>query len=122
MLIIRSILIAIMMILVIAFAYNNFGPEQKVDVYLRPVLPNYLDVPLVTVVFWSLVAGMLKSLQIFISIYIKQTMDLHAAKRRIKALEGEVGILRNRPIEESAELLKGADSRIREVKSPFSEG
>ena len=120
--IIRAILIAIMLILVIAFAYNNFGPEQKVDVYLRPVLPNYLDVPLVTVVFWSLVGGMLMSLLIFISIYIKQTMDLHAAKRRIKALEGEVGILRNRPIEESAELLKGADSRIREVKSPFSEG
>jgi uncharacterized membrane protein YciS (DUF1049 family) len=120
--IIRAILIAVMLILVIAFAYNNFGPEQKVDVYLRPVMPNYLDVPLVTVVFWSLVAGMVMSLLIFISIYIKQTVDLHAAKRRIKALEGEVGILRNRPIEESAELLKGADSRIRDVKSPFSEG
>lgn len=120
--IIRAILIAVMLILVIAFAYNNFGPEQKVDVYLRPVLPNYLDVPLVTVVFWSIVAGMVMSLLIFISIYFKQTVDMHAAKRRIKALEGEVGILRNRPIEESAELLKGADSRIRDSKSPFSEG
>jgi uncharacterized membrane protein YciS (DUF1049 family) len=120
--IIRAILIAVMLILVIAFAYNNFGPEQKVDVYLRPVMPNYLDVPLVTVVFWSLVAGMVMSLLIFISIYIKQTVDLHTARRRIKALEGEVGILRNRPIEESAELLKGADSLIRDVKSPFSEG
>jgi uncharacterized membrane protein YciS (DUF1049 family) len=120
--IIRAILIAVMLILVIAFAYNNFGPEQKVDVYLRPVMPNYLDVPLVTVVFWSLVAGMVMSLLIFISIYIKQTVDMHAAKRRIKALEGEVAILRNRPIEESAELLKGADSRIRDSKSPFSEG
>ncbi len=120
--IIRAILIAVMLILVIAFAYNNFGPEQKVDVYLRPVMPNYLDVPLVTVVFWSIVAGMVMSLLIFISIYIKQTVDMHAAKRRIKALEGEVAILRNRPIEESAELLKGADSRIRDSKSPFSEG
>lgn len=120
--IIRAVLIAVILILMIAFAYNNFGPDQKVDVYLRPFFPNYLDVPLVTVVFWSFVAGVVLSLLLFISIYIKHTVDMHAYKKRIKALEGEVSILRNRPIEESADLLKGADTRLRDVKSPFSEG
>ena len=117
--VIRSILILLIVIVVIAFAYNNFGPDQKVDVFLQPFFHNYVDVPLVTVVFWSFVAGVILSLLLFITMYIKQTVDLHSARKRIRALQSEVAILRNRPIEESAELLKGADSRIPDVKSPF---
>jgi uncharacterized membrane protein YciS (DUF1049 family) len=120
--VIRAVLIAVLLILIVAFAYNNFSPDQKVDVNLRPLLSNYVDVPLVTVVFWSFVAGIVLSLLLFITIYIRQTVDIHDAKKRIKALESEVAILRNRPIEESADLLKGVDGRIPELKSPFTEG
>ena len=120
--VIRAILIALVIILVIAFAYSNTGLEQVVDVHMKPLFPNYVDDPLLTVVFVAFATGMFMSLLVFITIYIKQTMDLHAARRKVRALEAEVGILRNRPIEESADLLKGADSRLTEIKSPFSEG
>lgn len=120
--VIRAVLIAVLILLLVAFAYNNMGPDQTVDVNLRPLLPNYVDVPLVTVVFWSFVSGVMLALLLFVTIYIRQTVDWHAARKRIKTLEGEVAILRNRPIEESADLLKGVDAKIPEVKSPFAEG
>ena len=118
--VIRAMLILLIVIVVIAFAYNNFGPDQKVDVYFQPFFHNYVDVPLVTVVFWSFVAGVVLSLLLFITMYIKQTVDLHSARKRIRALQSEVAILRNRPIEESVDLMKGVDSRISDFKSPFA--
>jgi uncharacterized integral membrane protein len=120
--IVRAVLVALIIIVIVAFAYNNTSQGQVVDVYLKPLFPNYVDVPLLTVVFWSFFSGVLMSLLIVVTIYIKQVMDLHTARKRVRALEAEVGILRNRPIEESADLLKGADSRLAEIKSPFSEG
>jgi uncharacterized membrane protein YciS (DUF1049 family) len=118
---VRAILIALLIIVVVAFAYFNFNPSQKVDVNL--IYVKYLDVPLVTVVFWSFVAGVLVSLILFISVYIRLSVQIRASARRITALEGEVAVLRNRPIEESADLLKGADEKKLETKSPFtSEG
>ena len=120
--VVRAILVLLLIILVVAFAYNNFGADQTVDVKLQPILPNYVDVPLVTVVFWSFVVGAVLSTLLFVSMYIKQSVLVHAARRRIKALEGEVTILRNRPIEESVELLKGADRKQDQTESPFSGG
>lgn len=115
---VRAILVALLIIIVVAFAYFNFNPAQKVDVNL--IYVKYLDVPLVTVVFWSFVAGVLISLVLFISIYIRLSVQIRASAKRISALEGEVGVLRNRPIEESADLLKGADEKKLETKSPFT--
>ncbi|UCD63385.1 MAG: LapA family protein [Candidatus Zixiibacteriota bacterium] len=117
---VRAIIIALLVIAVVAFAYFNFGPSQTVDVNL--IYVKYIDVPLVTVVFWSFVAGVAVSLILFISVYIRLTVQMRSAARRIQALEGEVAVLRNRPIEESADLLKGSDERKLEVKSPFAEG
>jgi uncharacterized membrane protein YciS (DUF1049 family) len=119
--VLRAVLIAVLIILVVAFAYNNFGPDQRVDVNLKPLLANYVDVPLVTVVFWAFFSGVVLSLLLFITMYVKQAVDIHSFKRRIKALESEVSILRNRPIEESVDLLKGVDSKVAESKSLFSE-
>lgn len=116
---VRAILIALVVIAVVAFAYFNFGPTQKVDVNL--IYVKYLDVPLVTVVFWSFVAGMLVSLVMFISVYVRLSVQVRSAAKRIVALEGEVAVLRNRPIEESADFLKGADDKNLKVKSPFDE-
>jgi uncharacterized membrane protein YciS (DUF1049 family) len=118
---VRAVLIAIVVILVVAFAYNNFKPEQTVDVYLQPIFSNYVDVPLVTVVFWSFVSGLVVSLLLFITTYIKLSVQVHGARRRVRSLENEVAILRNRPIEESADLLKGADDEETQVPSPFEE-
>ena len=107
--VVRAIMIALVIVCVVAFAFYNIGPENKVDVDLVYVAFN--DVPMVTVVFWSFVAGMLVSLLLFISVYIRNSVALRSALRRIKALENEVTVLRNRPIEESVDLLKGADNK-----------
>lgn len=120
--VVRAILVLLLILLVVAFAYNNFGADQTVDVRLQPILPNYVDVPLVTVVFWSFVVGAVLATLLFVSMYIKQSVLVHASRKRIRALEGEVTILRNRPIEESVDLLKGADRKQDELESPFSGG
>lgn len=120
--VIRTILIAVLLLLLIGFAYNNMGDNHTVNVNLQPVGPNLQDVQLNVVVFWAMAAGVMLSMLLFVSIYIRQAVDTHAFKKRIKALEAEVSVLRNRPIEESADLLKGADARLAEVKSPFAEG
>ena len=119
--IIRTVLVLVLLILVVGFAYNNMGPDQKVAVHLQPLFANYIDVPLVTVVFWAFVSGAILSMLLFVSIYVKLSVQAHAARKRIRALESEVTILRNRPIEESAELLKGADRMKDEEASPFAE-
>ena len=117
---VRAILIALLLIVVIAFAYYNINPAQKVEVDL--IYVKYVDVPLITVVFWSFVSGLLISLFLFISIYIKLSVSLRSANKKIQALDGEVTVLRNRPIEESAGLLKGVDDSKNNVKSPFDDG
>jgi uncharacterized integral membrane protein len=117
---VRAILIAILLIAVIAFAFNNFGPEQQVDVNLAPFFANYTDVPLITVVFWAFVAGVILALLLFVATYVNQSVLIHTSRKKIRALENEVTVLRNRPIEESAELLKGADEKNTQIDSPFS--
>ena len=117
----RAVLIAVLIIVVVAFAYNNFGENQTVDVKLKPFYHDYAGVPLVTVVFWAFVAGTLLSLLLFITTYIKLSVQSHSLRKRIKSLEGEVAILRNRPIEESADLLQGADEENSRITSAFEE-
>lgn len=107
--IIRAILIALVVICVVAFAYFNVSSDQKIDVNM--IYANYLDVPLITVVFWSFIAGLLVSLIIFISIYIRLTVEIRSNRKRVRALEHEVSILRNRPIEESAEFIEDKENR-----------
>jgi uncharacterized membrane protein YciS (DUF1049 family) len=117
----RAVLVAALIILVVAFAYNNTGPSQIVDVNLRPLYYDYENVPLVTVVFWAFLGGVVLALLLFITTYIRLSVQMHGAKKRIKSLETEVTILRNRPIEESADLLRGADGSNDEISSAFNE-
>ena len=110
-----------MILVVIAFAYNNFGADQVVNVHLQPLFPDRIDVPLVTVVFWAFVSGVVLSLLLFITTYIKLSLQIHTMKKRIRALENEVTILRNRPIEESASLLAGIDIQSEESDNLLDE-
>jgi uncharacterized integral membrane protein len=119
--IVRAVLVLLLILLAVAFAFNNNGPDQKVAVNLEPLFANRVDVPLITVVFWSFVGGAVLSALLFVSIYLKQVIQTRFGRKRIRALESEVMILRNRPIEESAELLKGADQKKSELDSPFAD-
>ena len=117
--VVRAILIALIVIAVIAFVVLNPITSQQVDVDLY--FAKYVGVSLAIVVFWSLVAGILVSLVLFISIYIKLTVQLRIANKRASALESEVSILRNRPIEESVNLIKDKN-QDENIKSPFDSG
>ena len=100
---IRAILIAIVVIAIVAFASYNAGKTVN---GVNLIWVQWVDVPLVTVVFWSFTGGLLVSLLLFISVYIKQATQVRNLRRGVRALEGEVTVLRNRPIEESADLLR----------------
>lgn len=119
--VVRTVLVLLLLLLVVGFAYNNMASDQKVAVHLQPLFYNYVDVPLLTIVFWAFMGGAVLSMLLFVAIYLKLSLEARTARKRIRALESEVAILRNRPIEESVELLKGADRRNEETESPFAE-
>lgn len=100
--IIRIVLLALVVVCFLAFITYNIDTSQKVDINL--IYAAYLDVPLITVVFWSFLAGGLVTLALMVVSYLKLSFDLQGANRKIKALESEAAILRNRPIEEAAGL------------------
>ena len=99
----RSILILIIIAVIVGFAVYNSGPNQTVDIDL--IWAKRFNVPIITVVFWSFILGSLVSLLLFISVYLKQSGQWRDAQRAIKGLESEVSALRNRPIEETQDLL-----------------
>jgi len=117
---VRAVLIALVVIVVVAFAFFNVGSNQTVDVNL--IYVQYINVPLITVVFWSFLGGLLVSLIVFIFIYIKLSVELRFSRKKVIALEHEVAILRNRPIEESADFIKDKGKPAQEPSSPFEVG
>lgn len=115
--VLRAILVALIVVCVVAFALYNVGSGQMVTVNL--IWVTFVEVPLITVVFWSFAAGVLISLFLFISVYIKLSVQLRATRKQARALEGEVTVLRNRPIEESADLLMRSEKQKEKANSPF---
>lgn len=118
---VRAILMLALILVVLFFGFNNFGQDQTVDVHLKPLFDDRADVSLVAVILWSLSAGAMLSLLMFITVYIKLSVQVHSARKKVRALEEEVSILRNRPIEESAELLRGVDSQSEKTESAFKD-
>ena len=114
---VRAVLITIVIIAIIGFALFNAN-KQTVDVDM--IWGKYVQVPLLTVVFFSFLAGLVVSLLLFISIYIKQSVQLHASNKKVTALETEVTVLRNRPIEESAGMIETTENNPK-PKSSFSD-
>jgi uncharacterized integral membrane protein len=117
---VRAVLIAMVVVVVVAFAFFNVGANQTVDINL--IYVKYINVPLITVVFWSFLGGLLVSLIVFIFVYIKLSVELRYSRKKVTALEHEVGILRNRPIEESADFIKDKAKPVGEPSSPFEVG
>lgn len=115
--IVRTLFLAVVVIAFLAFLTYNIDPGQKIDVNL--IYASYLDVPLITVVFWSFLIGVLTMAGLMGVSYLRQSFDLQSAERRIRALESEAAILRNRTIEEAAGLF--VPSPAREQRGMFSE-
>jgi uncharacterized membrane protein YciS (DUF1049 family) len=97
------------MAVIIGFAFYNSGKDQTVDVDL--IWMQRYDVPLITVVFWSFLLGVVISWLLFVTIYLKQYNQIRHTKRMVKGLQTEVTALRNRPIEESKDFLEQENHR-----------
>ncbi|RKX23386.1 MAG: hypothetical protein DRP51_00440 [Candidatus Zixiibacteriota bacterium] len=100
----RSFLILVIIGIIIGFALSNSGLEQNVDIDL--IWAKRYNVPILTVVLWSFISGALVSWLLFVSVYLKQSTQLNKANREIKGYRDEVTALRNRPIEETKNLLE----------------
>jgi len=97
--VIRTILIAALFIILLAFGIYNAG--EKVAVTILDT--RYVNVPLIVVAFWSCVFGLLVSMLLFITVYFKQAGEIRRQKRINESLSSEIAALRNRPIEEADE-------------------
>jgi uncharacterized membrane protein YciS (DUF1049 family) len=76
---------------------------QTADIDL--IWTKIYQIPIITVVFWSFVLGALVSWLLFVSIYLKLANRLNKASKVNRGLETEVAALRNRPIDETKDLL-----------------
>jgi len=103
--VLRSVLILLVIAVIIGFSLYNSGPDQTVNVNL--IWMQRYNVPVITVVFWSFIAGAVISWLLFISVYLKLSNQIREANRNIKGLQSEVTALRNRPIEESTDIISG---------------
>ncbi len=101
--VLRSLLVLIVIAVIVGFALYNNGPDQQVDIDL--IWAQRFDVPVITVVFWAFILGAVVSWLLFITVYFKQYNQIREANKRVKGLQTEVTALRNRPIEETKDLL-----------------
>ncbi len=97
--IIRAILILIVLAVIIGFSVYNAGPRVDVD-----LIRGQYNVPLVVVVYWSFLTGMIVAMLLGASYVLKVQTDRRLERRDRRQLELEVGALRNRTIEELDEL------------------
>jgi len=95
----RTILILIVVAIVIGFSIYNAEPRVDVDL----VRWQY-NVPLVVVVYWSFLAGMIASLILGLTYMLKLQADRRAERREKRRLESELAALRNRTIGDLDEL------------------
>jgi uncharacterized membrane protein YciS (DUF1049 family) len=109
--VLRSVLILIIIAVIVGFALYNSGPNQAVDVNL--IWTQRFDVPVITIVFWAFILGAVVSWLLFITVYLKLSNQIREANKIVKGLQTEVIALRNRPIEESKDIL-GKKTDLRE--------
>lgn len=95
----RAVLLVILFAVLVGFSVYN--AEARVSVTLLQT--RYLNVPLIYVVYWAFLFGLIVSSLLFVTVCIKQAADLRKNKRILAALNNEVSALRNRAITEAEE-------------------
>ena len=99
--VVRIILVLLILAIVIGFSvYNSDQRVNRVDL----IRVEYRNVPMVVVVYWSMLAGMAAASILGLTYIFRLHADLRAERRARKRLEGEMSSLRNRTIEELDEL------------------
>jgi uncharacterized integral membrane protein len=95
--VIRIILLLLVLAVVIGFSVYNSGPEIKT---VNLVWYQYYDVPMVVIVYWAMLAGMVAATFLGVTYVFRLHADLRAERRARKRLEAEMASYRNRTIEE----------------------
>jgi uncharacterized integral membrane protein len=91
----------IVLAVVIGFSVYNSGPRiRTVDL----IWHQYYDVPMVVLVYWSMLAGMVVAAILGLTYVFRLHADLRAERRARKRLEAEMASYRNRTIEELDEI------------------
>ena len=99
--VVRIILLLIVLAVVIGFSVYNSGPKiRTIDL----IWYQYYDVPMVVVVYWSMLAGMVVAMFLGLTYVFRLHSDLRAERRARKRLEAEMASYRNRTIEELDEI------------------
>ena len=97
--VLRVFLIMVIIMLVLGFAVYNSTQQININIFGR----EYFGVPLMVVVFWALVLGMLISFLLGVSYYFRIQSELRTQRKENKRLIEEITALRNLPLEESGE-------------------
>lgn len=99
--VVRIILLLIVLAVVIGFSVYNSGPRiRTVDL----IWHQYYDIPVVVLVYWSMLAGMVVAAILGLTYVFRLHADLRAERRARKRLEAEMASYRNRTIEELDEI------------------
>jgi uncharacterized integral membrane protein len=99
--VVRIILLLIVLAVVIGFSVYNSGPKiRTIDL----IWHQYYDVPMVVVVYWAILAGMVVASFLGLTYVFRLHADLRAERRARKRLEAEMASYRNRTIEELDEI------------------
>lgn len=93
----RAVLLVILFAVLVGFSVYNAG--ERVSVTLLQT--RYLNVPLIYVVYWAFIFGLVVSSLLFVTVCVKQAADLRKHKRTLAGLNNEVSALRNRAITEA---------------------
>jgi uncharacterized integral membrane protein len=99
--VVRTILVLIVLAFVIGFSVYN--SEQRVD-HVDLIRLEYYNVPMVVVVYWAMLAGMVAAGMMGLTYVFRVQAELRSERRSRKRLEMEVSGLRNRTIEDLDEL------------------
>ncbi len=99
--VVRIILLLIVLAVVVGFSVYNSGPKiRTVDL----VWHKYYDVPMVVIVYWAMLVGMVAAAFLGLTYVFRLHADLRAERRSRKRLEAEMASYRNRTIEELDEI------------------
>lgn len=88
----------VMLIIVLVIGFSIYNSTERVSV--RVLNLQYIDVPMIFVVYWAFVIGMFISFVLGLSYYLKISADLREQKREVKKLMQEITTLRNMPLED----------------------
>lgn len=97
--VLRILVILLIIVLVIGFGIYNSDVRISVNFFGK----DYVEIPMIYVVFWALVIGMVVSFLLSISQYLKVQSELRAQRKENKNLMEEITTLRNFPLEDVEE-------------------